>query len=116
MSEEEFNALVQKDVRHGCTEDELNVLKANLREWLSELNALKRDVEVQLGAQKSRVSATHAEMLENGSSKADWLKYKSKEDSWRTSAVRFMVSVEQRMLHVKNLRAAANGNTKVMTA
>lgn len=112
---ESFEDLVEKDVRHGCSPPELQVLESNIREWIKKLNSLKRDVEVQLSAQKARNTQKQAEMLRDSeSTKADWLDYKSKEDRWKVGAIRFMVSVEDRIAYAKNLRASQN--TKVMTA
>lgn len=111
---EEFTALVAKDVRHECTPEEITILESDIRGWLKELNSLKRDVEVQLAAQKARMTQTQAEMLSDGGSRADWLDYRAKEDRWRVGAIRFMVSVEERIAHAKNIRAARN--QKVMTA
>lgn len=102
---QDFRDLVAKDVRDECSTEELSTLAGNLREWLNILNTLKRDVEVQLVAQKARVTKRQAEMLEANASRAEWLNYKAEEDKWRVSAIRFMVSVEERMLAVKSLRA-----------
>lgn len=112
---EEFEALVAKDVRHGCTPDETRILESDLRGWLNELNSLKRDVEVQLAALKARMSQRQAEILRDPElTKADWLEYKEGEERWRVGAIRFMVSVEERILYVKALRASLN--QKVMVA
>lgn len=116
MLAEEFVAIVANDVRKlPCTPEELSALEQDIRGWLSALNKLKRDVEVQLAAQKARMTQTQAEMLNDPTkSRADWLEYKSGQDRWRVGAIRFMVSVEERMAYAKNLRASRN--EKVMTA
>lgn len=102
MITEEFMELVASDVRGDSSEDSLRLLKSNTRDWLSVLNKLKRDVEVQLVAQKARMTAKQVECIEGGT-KLEWLKYKATEEKWRVGAIRFMVSVEERMHFVRAL-------------
>lgn len=109
-----FEDLVAKDVRGECTEAELDILKGDIRGWLAELNSLKRDVELQLGAQKARITKTYADMLETAT-KQEWLNYKAGQEQWKVTAGRFMASVEARILYVKSLRAAA-GSQKQLVA
>jgi hypothetical protein len=104
MITEKFKELVASDVRGESSEEELETLKNDTRAWLTELNKLKRDVEVQLVAQKARMTHKQIEFLETGT-KLEWLKYREVEDKWKVGAVRFMVSVEDRMMFVKALRS-----------
>lgn len=108
-----FEDLVAKDVRAECTDDELSILESDIRSWLNILNSLKRDVEIQLGAQKARMTQRQAECQASGN-KVEWLTYKATEQKWRISAVRFMASVEERILYVKKLRAESNGNNLIV--
>lgn len=102
-----FNNLVAKDVRGECTAGERAVLESNIREWLDELNILARDVEIQLAAQKARMTAKQAELLEVGSA-IEWLEYKAEEENWTVKSLRFKASVERSIREVKTLRAQTN--------
>src|SRR5690242_7633935 len=100
----DFEDLVALDVRGECTNEELDVLKSDLRRWLAELNSLKRDVEIQMTAQKARITQRKIEFKEKTES-IEWLRYKSEEEQWKVGSLRFMASVEQRILYVKSLRS-----------
>lgn len=110
---EEFTALVAKDVRNECSDTEMDKLESDLRGWKNELHHLMRDVDVQLAAQKARMSRKRAELMDPDKL-GEWLEFKANEDKWRVGAMRFKVSVEDRMLYVKTLMAEKN--TKTQTA
>lgn len=99
-----FEELVAKDVRGECTTSQLATLHADLRRWLQVLNSLLRDVELQLTAQRARMNKNQADYLEAGD-KIGWLRYKAEEEEWRIRSVRFMVSVEQKIMEVKGYKA-----------
>lgn len=111
VTAEEFYDLVQKDVRNQCDQHELEVLGSDLDQWLIELKALKRDVEIQSTAQRARIAQKQAEMLSSGASTAEWKLYKAKEDNWKVTAMRFTACVEQRLAHVKALRSQTHQKT-----
>lgn len=96
-----FEELVAKDVRGEANEGEKNILKNDISEWLIILNTLKRDVELQLAAQKVRL---REKAKEHALDKDAWHTYKSEEDQWRLRVLRFNVSVERRIQQVKKLR------------
>lgn len=89
-----------------CSSEHTEILKTDIRRWLAELNSLKRDVEIQMTAQKARVSERQVEYIEKNNT-LEWLRYKSKEDTHRIGALRFMASVESKILYVKSLRSNA---------
>lgn len=102
--EELFNDLVVQDVRGEITKAELQILKNDIRKWLQVLNSLMRNVELQLAAQKARMAREQADYLQKND-KINWLYYKAEEDDRRVRSMRFMVSVEQKIMTVKSLRA-----------
>lgn len=102
-----FKDLVARDVRGECSAEEREQLEANFREWLDELNVLARDVEIQLAAQRARMTEQQAKMLSVGSP-VEWLTYKAEEEQWTVGALRFKASVERRIREVKTLRALQN--------
>lgn len=94
-----FEEAVAKDIRNEASNFEIDTLKTDKRRWLMELNSLKRDVELQLTAQKARIASKKLE----GLSKDQWLTFKAREATWKVSALRFCVTIEQKMLYVKGL-------------
>jgi hypothetical protein len=106
---EEFEDLVAKDVRGVCSDAELDILESDTRLWLNTLNSLRRDVEVQLVAQRARMTQYKSELLEtypegDPVARREWIKFKGQEETWKVSAVRFMVEVEKKVQYVKALR------------
>lgn len=97
----EFEDLVTKEVRGEINDGERAILKGDLAEWLIILNSLKRDVELQLTAQKARVNQKSKEQL---LTKDEYNKFKSDEDQWRLKSIRFMISVENKIMQVKKLK------------
>lgn len=113
MVSDEFADLVAKDVRNECSNHELEILADDLNGWLTELKSLKRDVEIQLSAQKARMYERQAEMLRDERPTSEWLSYKATEEKWKVGAMRFTACVEQRIAHVNSLKAQQNLKTMV---
>lgn len=106
ISKEEFKSLVIKDVRKE-SDDLLEVLSSDFRSWLDELNILLRDVEIQLAAQKSKLSDKKVQLGPEWNNN-EWYTFKASEDKWKVTALRFKASVEERIRFVKTLRAKQN--------
>jgi len=109
ISAENFKELVAKDVRKEATNEELDILTSDFRSWLDELNILLRDVEIQLSAQRSRISDKRVEIgpqLNNN----EWYSFRATEDKWRITALRFKASVEEKIRFVKTLRMKSQNN------
>ena len=104
ITPEQFTEMVIKDVRKEADASVLEHLSSNYRLWLDELNVLLRDVEIQLSAQKARVSEKKGQPGFNRNS-ADWHSFKSEQDQWRIRTLRFKASIEARIRSVKTLRA-----------
>lgn len=96
-----FEELVLKEVRSNVNTVEWDMLRSDYDEWLIVLNSLKRDVELQLTAQKARISQ-HSK--EKNLSKEEYNTFKSQEDQWRLKSLRFMISVEKKIMQVKKMR------------
>lgn len=96
-----FEDLVTKEVRGEINDGERAILNGDLSEWLIILNSLKRDVELQLTAQKARMNQKNKE---KSLTKDEYNKLKSEEDQWRLKSLRFMISVEKKIMQVKKLR------------
>ncbi len=103
---EDFKGLVAKDVRTD-SDDLVQDLSSDFRLWLDELNVLLRDVEIQLTAQRGRISEKKVELGPQWNNN-DWYKFKATEDKWKVTALRFKASVEERIRFVKTLRAKKN--------
>jgi len=114
ISADSFKELVAKDVRKESTEEEMSILTSDFRTWLDELNVLLRDVEIQLSAQKSRISDKRVEIGPQTNNN-EWYSFKAVEDKWRITALRFKASVEEKIRSVKTLRAKQNSNQTVNT-
>lgn len=105
MNPEELTTLVEKDVRGEATPEQIALLEANVREWIAELNVLLRDVEIQFNSHKAALYEKQADFLSRDD-RSGWLKAKAEEERWRTGSNRFRASVEKRIMHAKNVRAA----------
>jgi hypothetical protein len=106
ITNEQFKSLVAKDVRKESDEF-VEILSTDFRLWLDELNVLLRDVEIQLAAQKGRISEKKVQLGPEWNNN-DWYRFKATEDKWKVTALRFKASVEERIRFVKTLRAKKN--------
>jgi len=76
---------------------------ANL--WYYCLVLIRRDIELQLSCQKSKVQM-HKNNIKNNTSEfpeSEVLAYVNKQENWRMTAVKFLSKIERRMLYVKIL-------------
>jgi len=106
ISNDQFKSLVAKDVRKE-SDNYVEILSTDFRLWLDELNVLLRDVEIQLSAQKSRISEKKYQLGPDRNNN-EWYSFKATEDKWKVTALRFKASVEERIRFVKTLRAKKN--------
>lgn len=106
ITNEEFKNLVAKDVRRE-SDNYIDILSQDFRMWLDELNVLLRDVEIQLSAQKGRISEKRVQLGPEWNNN-EWYRFKATEDKWKVTALRFKASVEERIRFVKTLRAKQN--------
>lgn len=101
--DKEFIDLVARDVRGLLREDEQQKLHTldNLDRMYDALNALKKDVEVQLSNQKSRWVKKRHELNEEGDDGTEWIAYKASEADWRARAIKFLMAVEDHLSAAK---------------
>jgi len=106
ITELSFEELVAREVKKEASDAQIAILSEDYRRWLGELNKLKRDVEIQLAAQRARISGRKTENMP----RQEWLQFKAAEEQWKLGALRFMASIEEKMIYVKRLKADANAN------
>lgn len=105
---EEFKAAVIRNVRQESNNEDIDLLGNDLQLWFRCLVGLKRDVEIQFVAQKSRLTQTKRDYLKGDISGTDLLDIQTKEEAWKVGAVRFAASIEDQILYVKDLLAEHN--------
>lgn len=101
---EEFQEIVLKDVKNKLDSNEYKtILLNNLDLWLYCLQILRKEIELHLSQHKSGIHVKIYEMKEKGSSSEEIEEALLIENKWRSNAVKFLNSVEKRMLYVKLL-------------
>lgn len=97
-----FEDLVIKDVKSPAKQDELDVLLDDIDGWLIELNSFKRDIELQITAQKGRIR-----QFKNDArlSKKELNSELAREEERRLKLIRLTVSIERKIHDVKKIRA-----------
>jgi predicted nucleic acid-binding Zn ribbon protein len=98
-----FKDLVIKDIKNECSSEEVEILNNNIDLWLYNIRVIRRDVEFQLSSNKSKNKITALEMREDGCSNAEVEKFITKQNKWRINTIKFLTSIERRMLYVKML-------------
>jgi uncharacterized protein (UPF0216 family) len=99
-----FKSLVIKDIKGVLLEDEFNVLSSNLELWNYNLQVLRRDMELQLSCQKTKVKLQKANSHSMNEEELESLKtFVDEQDKWRMSALKFLSNIERRSLYVKLL-------------
>lgn len=98
----EFKDLVIKDVKESVTQHYLVRLKNNVVDWLIELNSFKRDVELQLTAQKARIIQTKIDDKLTPQERKNRL---DEQEDRRLKLIRLSVAIERKILDVKKLRS-----------
>lgn len=109
-----FEALVNKDIKTQVTSSELETLVANIDKWLYCLYSIKRDVEYNLSSRDAGRKILLQQMKDNGSPKEDVSKLLSTESLWRVNTLKFLNSLEKKILYVKFI--AKETSTKTMEA
>lgn len=98
-----FKDIVIKDIKNEATQQEKDTLEDNIEEWLYNLRVIRRDVEFQLSSNKSKNKIKVLEMKEMGASTADVESFITKQNKWRINTIKFLTSIEKKMLYVKIL-------------
>jgi hypothetical protein len=96
-----FEALVNKDIKTQVTSSELETLVANIDKWLFCLYSIKRDVEYNLSSRDAGRKMLLQQLKDNNSPKEDINKLLSTESLWRVNTLKFLNSLEKKILYVK---------------
>jgi hypothetical protein len=98
-----FKDLVIKDIKNECSDIESNILSSNVELWLYNVRIIRRDVEFQLSSNKSKNKLKALEMREDGFSQLEVEEFITKQNKWRINTIKFLTSIERKMLYVKML-------------
>jgi hypothetical protein len=98
-----FKDLVIKDIKNECSDIESDILSSNVELWLYNVRIIRRDVEFQLSSNKSKNKLKALEMREDGFSQLDVEEFITKQNKWRINTIKFLTSIERKMLYVKML-------------
>jgi predicted nucleic acid-binding Zn ribbon protein len=98
-----FKDIVTRDIKNETTSEEKTILYNEIDLWLYNLRVIRRDVEFQLGSNKSKNKLKALEMKEEGISSSEIESFITKQNQWRINTIRFLASIEKKMLYVKML-------------
>lgn len=98
-----FKDLVIRDIKNEVSQEEETILRQNLDPWLYNLRVIRRDVEFQLTSNKSKNKLKALEMKEEGFSNVEIESFITKQNKWRINTIKFLTSIERKMLYVKLL-------------
>lgn len=100
-----FKDLVIRDIKNEVNKEEKTILHENIDAWLFNLRVIRRDVEFQLTSNKSKNKIRALEMKEEGFSQSEIESFITKQNKWRINTIKFLTSIEKKMLYVKLLIA-----------
>ncbi len=99
-----FKQLVIADIKGSISEEEKIYLLNNLSLWNYNLQVLRRDMELQLSCQKSKIKMQTANFDEmSDEEKAQTKIFVNDQHKWRMSALKFLSNIERKALYVKML-------------
>ena len=98
-----FRDMIIRDIKNESTSEEKIILDNNIDTWLYNLRVIRRDVEFQLTSNKSKNKIKALEMKEEGYSNQDIQSFITKQNKWRINTIKFLTSIERKMLYVKML-------------
>jgi hypothetical protein len=93
--------VVIRDIKNEASQQEKDMLEGNVDMWLYNLRVIRRDVEFQLSSNKAKNKIKALEMKEMGASTADVESFITKQNKWRINTIKFLTSIERKMLYVK---------------
>lgn len=101
----DFQQIVIADVKSDSNQETLDYLHDHLDLWQYCLQILRKDIELQLSCQKTKVEMHKNNLLQNKStySEQEVLDYINKQKNWRMTAVKFLSNIERKTLYVKFL-------------
>jgi hypothetical protein len=103
-----FKSIVINDIKGSITEDDKSILMNNLHLWNYNLQVLRRDIELQLSCQKSKVKLQTHMLADATPIEADDIKkFLDEQEKWRMGALKFLSNIEKKSLYVKLLLSEA---------
>jgi len=98
-----FEALVNKDIKTQVTSSELETLVLNIDKWFYCLYSIKRDVEYNISSREAGRKILLQQMKDRNAPKEDIHKLLATESLWRVNTLKFLNSLEKKILYVKLL-------------
>jgi len=98
-----FEALVNKDIKTQVTPSELETLVLNIDKWFYCLYSIKRDVEYNISSREAGRKILLQQMKDRNAPKEDIHKLLATESLWRVNTLKFLNSLEKKILYVKLL-------------
>jgi hypothetical protein len=105
-----FKELVISDIKNECDQDIKNYLNTYLYIWLYTLQGLRRDVELQISCQNSKLKMDIANLKTDDQLQVDELK--ASHYRWKMSVLKFLKNIESKTLYVKMVIQASNKEKK----
>jgi hypothetical protein len=96
-----FEVLVNKDIKSQITSSELEILVLNIDKWLYCLHSIKRDVEYNLSSRGAGRKILIRQLKDTNAPKEDMNKLLSTESLWKVNTLKFLNSLEKKILYVK---------------
>ena len=105
ISDDEMNSfrnIVISDIKGQASEEAKTILNNNLQIWNYNLQALRRDMELQLSCQKAKTKMQIRSLDSSDINKVDDLNmFLMEQEKWRMSALKFLSNIEKKSLYVK---------------
>ena len=109
-----FKELVISDIKGECDQDIKDYLNSYLYIWLYTLQSLRRDVELQISCQNSKLKMDLANLETDDQSESD--KLKAAHYRWKMSVLKFLKNIETKTLYVKMIIQASNKEKKLLNS
>ena len=105
ISDDEMNSfrnIVISDIKGQASEEAKTILNNNLQIWNYNLQALRRDIELQLSCQKAKTKMQIRNLNNADSTQLKEINnFLMDQDKWRMSALKFLSNIEKKSLYVK---------------
>ena len=99
-----FKHIVICDIIGPISDDDKSILMNNLHLWNFTLQTLRRDIELQLSCQKSKVKLQTRSMATATPLELEDIKtFLDEQEKWRMGALKFLSNIERKSLYVKLL-------------
>ena len=107
-----FKELVISDIKGESDQDIKDYLNSYLYIWLYTLQSLRRDVELQISCQNSKLKMDLANLETDDQSESD--KLKAAHYRWKMSVLKFLKNIETKTLYVKMIIQASHKEKKLL--